>query len=415
LVVLFDEATGIDPSLWKMAEGLMNAGLRVLFLAIGNPTSRNCEFFKKTKDRLWKHYSIKCFDSPNLKAAGIHTIDDIQREVDIINGMEDEEAIERLSSYPVPYPYLINARWVVEKAIEWGVDHPLFKGKVIGEFPDADSDILISEEDVLKSWALPDYDLKEEETGYIGLDVARFGEDKSVFTAMIGKQQISRESMTKQDTNQVVGWSLTFIEKLKAKYPQVEKWRMAIDGGFGHGVIDRFNELKRDKDEPRPYRTLQDVEILEINFGSVDWTLFHTGWKGETITEQQKQSREYKKKVRKIQEDRENYCNFKAKMFDLLSLDMKYNGLKLLKLAIYKEQLQTIKTDIDSKQRLKIESKEDYKERTGETSPDDSDSLALCNFARYFAVIGIDIIEALKRARAAGRLPKRTTTTRRAV
>ncbi len=32
-----------------------------------------------------------------------------------------------------------------------------------------------------------------------------------------------------------------------------------------------------------------------------------------------------------------------------------------------------------------IESKQDYKERTGETSPDDADSLALCNFAKYFA------------------------------
>ena len=398
LIVLFDEATGIDASLWKMAEGLMTAGRRVLFLAIGNPTSRNCEFFKKTQDRMWKHYSIKCFDSPNLKAAGINSTEDIKAEVEAIQTLSDAEAIERLSSYPCPVPYLINARWVIEKAIEWGVDHPLFKGKVIGEFPDMDSNILISDEDVLRSWKLPDYDLNKCETGYIGLDVARFGEDKSVLTAVIGKQQVSRFAMAKQDTSQVVGYSLRNIRELNVKYPHIKRWRMAVDGGFGHGVIDRFLELQKDNDETKSRETLENVEILEINFGSSDWNLFHTGWKGETLTEQQKQTREYKKKARRIQEDRENYTNFKSKMFDLLSKDIKDNGVKILSLEVYKKQLPTIKTDIDSKGRLKIESKEDYKKRTGEPSPDDSDSLALCNFARYFALKSAGLLDALQQS-----------------
>ena len=410
-IIIFDEATGIPPQLWAQAEGLMNAGYRVVFVAIGNPTSRNCDFFKKTQDRLWKHYKITCFDSPNLKAAGIHSIADIKKEVETINTLDDEDALDWLSSYPRPYPFLIDTRWVIEKAIEWGVDHPLFKGKVLGEFPDADSNILISEEDVLRSWDRDQYNVAQEEIGYIGLDVARFGEDKSVLTSMVGNDQQAKKSMAKQDTNQVVGHALNFIADHQKRFPLIKNWRLAVDGGFGHGVIDRFMELQKDeandrKDSPaakKAYEILKTVEVLEINFGSTDWTLFHTGWKGETITDQHKQTQEYKKKARKIQEDRENYVNFKAKMFDLLAKDVK-SFIKLIKDDIYKKQLPTIISDIDSKGRLKIESKEDYKKRTGENSPDESDSVALCNFARYFAVGTLDIIDAIKKAKAEGKI-----------
>ncbi len=400
-VVLFDEATGIDHQLWTQAEGLLTSGYRVLFVAIANPTSRNCDFFKCFNNRLWKTFSITCFDSPNLQAAGINCLDDIEREVEVINNLDDEEALERLSSYPCPVPYLINTRWVIEKAIEWGVEHSLFRGKVLGEFPFVDSDILISDQDILNSWEREKADLSKEILGYFGLDVARFGVDKSVLTSIVGNDQQGVKSMAKQDTNQVVGYALNFIEDHKKRFSRIQRWRMAVDGGFGHGVIDRLRELQKDKDEKRAYKILRDVEILEINFGSTDWTLFHTGWKAESVTEQQKQTRAHKEKALKIQEDRENYVNFKAKMFDLLAKDIK-ETLRLLKMEIYKNQLPTIKTDVDSKGRLKIESKEKYKERTGENSPDESDSLALANFARYFAVKRISMAEAFKFAKMRG-------------
>lgn len=384
-VVIFDEATGVDPQLWEQAEGLLNQGYRVLFLVIGNPTSRNCKFFQKFNDRLWKTFTISCFDSPNLKANNIQTVSDIEAEVEYIRNLSDEDAIDHLSSYACPVPYLINTRWVIEKAIEWGTDHPLFMGKVLGEFPDADSDVLVSEYHVKDSQSRDDIDLEIETIGYIGLDVARFGIDKSVLSSIIGDQQFGHKSMAKNDTNQVVGHAINFIEDHQEKYPNIEQWRLAIDGGFGHGVIDRLRELQEEEENERVFNILKTVEILEINFGSTDWVMFHYGWIDEF-------ARRKKHDDRKVQEDRENYANFKAKMFDLLARDIK-ETLKLLPDDIYVKQLPTIKKDVDSKGRLKIESKQDYKERTGETSPDDSDSLALANFAKYFAsqvsIIGI--------------------------
>lgn len=379
-VVIFDEATGVDAQLWDQAEGLLNQGYRVLFLVIGNPTSRNCKFFKTFQDRLWKTFTISCFDSPNLKANNIQSVADIDAEVEYIRTLSDEDAIDRLASYNCPVPYLINTRWVIEKAIEWNTDHPLFLSKVLGEFPDSDSDVVATEEEVVKSQAREECDLSEETQGFIGLDVARFGIDKSVLSSIIGDQQISRKSMSKNDTNQVVGHTINYVESLQEEFEQITSWRVCVDGGFGHGVIDRLRELKDSDEDERIYGILESVEILEINFGSTDWVTYHYGWIDEF-------SRRKKDDDRLVQEDRENYANFKAKMFDVLSLDIKQT-LKLANDHIYAEQLPTIMKQVDSKGRLKIESKEDYKVRTGETSPDEADSLALCNFGRHFAFQG---------------------------
>ncbi len=389
-VVIFDEATGIDPQIWIQAEGLLTQG-RVLFIAIGNPTSRNCQFFKCFQNRAWKTFSITCFDSPNLIANNIQTIEDIQNEADYVESLEPEAALERLSSYETPVPYILNTRFVIEKAIEWGCDHPLFMGKVLGEFPDADGDVLVSEDNVRDSQARSHGDVGNETMGFIGLDVARFGVDKSVLTSLVGDDLIDRESMSKNDTNQVTGKTINFIEEHQEAYENVTTWRLAVDGGFGHGVIDRLKELQEDEDESneRVFNILSNVEILEINFGSSDWIMFHYGWVDE-FTRRQKQD------DRKVQEDRENYCNFKAKMFDLLARDIK-KSLRLLPDDIYVKQLPTIRKDVDSKGRLKIESKEDYKKRTGETSPDEADSLALANFARYFAIKPESIIDLFNR------------------
>ncbi len=84
------------------------------------------------------------------------------------------------------------------------------------------------------------------------------------------------------------------------------------------------------------------------------------------------------------EEDKEKFGNLKARMFDLLGDDMKSaEGIQLLDESIYLEELPTILYRFDSKGRKWIESKDEYKKRTGRGSPDHADSLALANFGRY--------------------------------
>lgn len=395
IVLVFDEATGIEAAVWKMAEGLMTSGFRVLFLAIGNPTSRNCEFYKCFNNMSWKKFTISCFDSPNLKANNINNTDDVQKEADYIATLPDEEKLERLASYEMPVPYLINTRYVLEKCLEWGISHPLFLSKVLGRFPDLDDNLFMTYEDVKGSMDRPDNKLEEltnvhgYHVGYAGLDVARFGPDSSLFTGMIGHQQICRVKMDHMNTNQVCGIVINKFEELQDKHEYIERWRLCIDAGYNPGVIDRLKELQTEEENERVFRILSNVEILEINFGSTDWIMYHYG----NLTKENRKTLETSEKVKS---ERENYCNYKAKMFDLLSRDIR-EEIKILPDPIYTEQLPKIQRDLDSRGRLKVESKDDYKERTGETSPDDSDSLALCNFGRHFSVVDLSIVDIFKR------------------
>jgi hypothetical protein len=79
------------------------------------------------------------------------------------------------------------------------------------------------------------------------------------------------------------------------------------------------------------------------------------------------------------------FVNMKAKMFRFLADDLKSNdGLCLpIDEDIYLEELPTIIFKYDSKGRMYIESKDDYKKRTNRKSPDHADSLALANLGRY--------------------------------
>jgi len=64
------------------------------------------------------------------------------------------------------------------------------------------------------------------------------------------------------------------------------------------------------------------------------------------------------------------------------------NELRLRKDSVYNSQLPTIKYKFNSSGKMIIESKDDYKARTGKPSPDESDSLAMANFARRFLHFG---------------------------
>jgi hypothetical protein len=66
----------------------------------------------------------------------------------------------------------------------------------------------------------------------------------------------------------------------------------------------------------------------------------------------------------------------------MLSNDLK-EKIDLIDDENYLKELPTLKASFDGKGRLKIESKDDYKKRTGRNSPDFADSLALSNLGRY--------------------------------
>lgn len=352
ILVVFDEATGISASIWKQLEGLMTSHF-VRFLGIGNPTTKSCEFFRCFSSPAYKKIHLSCFDSPNFPANGLHSMRELTTEYIRLKALSQDEQYIELQNYKVPNHHLLTVKWVMQMVLKWGLRHPLVVSKCFGEFPEEDENCLISLGSVEASQQRS-YEPKPNDRTSIGVDVARRGRDKTVITRIKGSQVTHRKVLIMQDANSVSGELINMI-KLDQDFRDVH---IAIDAtGVGSGVVDALNQAKLD-------RAIADtVEIRECHFGA--------GPGGRKGSEE-----EIKLK--------EKFVNLKARVFFLLMEDLK-KDLCLPNEDVYLEELPTIRYKFDSKGKWLIESKDDYKNRTGRESPDDADSLALANFARYEA------------------------------
>lgn len=356
ILILFDEATGIARAIWNQVEGMLTSA-HVKFVAIGNPTSRQSEFFKCFKDPAWHKIKITCFDSPNLKANGINHLADLEDEVSRIKSLNDEGKESALKAYNVIQPQLLTTKACVLAALKWGLKHPLFVAKFLGEFPEEDDNVIISLGDVEKAqirWQ----NMKDTTHAYapsnvfsrtIGVDCARYGPDKTVIVMLEDNYMVKREVMAKSATTEITGAVTAMMMNRK----RVAHEEILVDGtGLGAGVVDELIANISDN-------TLRSsVSIREIHFGA--------GFDPSSNT---------------YDEDRKHYFNLKAKMFKLLG-DSLRSDLAIMPEQVYLEELPTIIYHFTTKGQLAIESKDDYKARTGLGSPDDSDALALANFGR---------------------------------
>lgn len=347
LLVIFDEATGIPHAMWNMVEGLLTSA-HVKFVAIGNPTSMGSSFYSCFKDKAWAKVGLTCFDSPNLIANGITNKQQLRDEVNKVRAMNDEQALEHLKSYKAPVSYLLTTKWVVEQTMKWGFDHPLTISKIFGEFPEAGDDTLVPLGFVESSQLRVVYPSPTDRK-CIGVDVARFGSDSSILTGIHGPKQLSRKPFYLRRTTEITGEVINMARDMGGVDVIV-----VDETGLGAGVVDELIEAKSAEETKA---LLRNTEIRGVQFGA--------GCEAK--------------------DDKEKYVNMKARMFDLLSKDLadEVDGFAVLPESIYLEELPTIKKRYNSKGQLFIESKDDYKKRTGRNSPDSSDSLALANFGRY--------------------------------
>ena len=347
ILVVVDEATGVPKQILDQAEGLLT-GAHWKIVCIGNPTTKNCEFAKLFKSPLWKKVQITCFDSPNLPANGITDKVSLQREVTRLRGMPEEERLAHLRDYEIVEPDLLTAGTVVSWALEWGIDHPLFKGKALAEFPETSEHVAIEIENVYQAQARQ---VPAQGMFKLGVDVARGGTDKTCLTLLQGWTMVKKVYEVKRRTTEVSGKVIQMIRETEAT-----EGKVLVDAtGIGSGVVDELVEAQ-DKGFIPP-----DWDIIEVHFGASDF---------------QKMGIPDHEMVKK------RFTNLKAWMFDLLNKDLR-DRLQIFDEEVYRVQLPEIRTILDSKGRTGIEPKEKYKSRTRKHSPDDADSLALANLAEY--------------------------------
>ncbi len=194
------------------------------------------------------------------------------------------------------------------------------------DFSAAGDDQLISLTDVEQAArrVLTDADI-EGMPRVLGVDPARFGDDRSVIVSRQGLQVFAPQVFRGVD-------NMDLAARVAARMVEWQPDAVFIDSGAGAGVIDRLRQLGH--------------EVIEVNFG------------GKPVTD-----------VR--------FANRRAEMWMTLA-DQVRAGLAIPNDVALKVELATPTYSYDAQQRIIIESKDDIRKRLpGAGSPDIADALAL--------------------------------------
>lgn len=196
VLLIVDEASAVPEAVYESAAGSMS-GHAACTILIGNPT-RNSGLFFKTHHALaneWKTFHVSCLDSPRVARDFVKQIADT-----------------------------------------YGPDSNAYRVRVLGEFALRDDDTLIPAE-LVDSAMSRDVVLDEQEPLVYGIDVARFGDDRSTLCRRRGNVVVDLKTWQGLDLMQLTG---AIVNEAKLDKPA----EMCIDSiGLGSGVADRLREL----------------------------------------------------------------------------------------------------------------------------------------------------------------------------
>lgn len=207
ILIIVDEASGVSPDVYDAIEGVMSGGVTVRLLLTGNPLRRTGDFAESWSDSTYNTVHIPSTDSPNVQEGEI-----------VIPGLTTKE-------------------WVDDMRKKYGEDSDVYRVRVLGQPPQKESDTLIGI-DTIEAAKNKDRE-KYGETEVIGLDPARFGDDKTAFVYRRGNYSEVMRTIDKQDTMECAGQAMDYLREFPNAVVRID-----ITGGLGAGVFDRLKEQK---------------------------------------------------------------------------------------------------------------------------------------------------------------------------
>lgn len=196
VMLVFDEASAVDEAVFESAAGSMS-GHSATTILIGNPT-RNSGLFYLTHHKLrneWVTMHVSCRDNP-----------------------------------------LVNPDFVKQIMDTYGEASNAFRVRVLGEFSLREDDTLIAAE-LVDSAIARDIQAAPGTGLLYGLDVARFGDDRSVLVKRRGNVVEDVKAWNGADLMETVG---RVVSEARIDKPEV----IMVDSiGLGAGVADRLREL----------------------------------------------------------------------------------------------------------------------------------------------------------------------------
>ncbi len=302
VLIIFDEASGVSPEIWEAAESLMS-GDDARWLAIGNPTDPQSEFAKCFTDPLWTKMHISCLEAPNITG-----------EMEI--------------------PGAVTQEWINEMASKWGADSPIYQARVLGQFPPDDVQSVIPWSWIVKAQARETDIAILVPRRIIGVDVARFGADRTTWVIRDDWKILFMETKNKSPTTETIGRTIQLAKEFSVAPRDICVDDTGVGGGVTDGLTERF-----------------EASVTPVNFGA-------------------------------LAEDKEHFANRGAELIwrirEHLDPEPREGQGEQLCLPDDSEIAQELgrRYAIDSKGRIILEKKQDLNGRIGR-SPDKADALAL--------------------------------------
>lgn len=323
VLVILDEATGVDPQIWEAARRVLT-GEYTRLLSIGNPTDPATVFKEECDSPVVNTITISAYDTPNLKEFGI-----TPEVIEQYSWGEINRFLKERVTGPLPYPALVDPATVFDAYYRLRPGNPLYDATILGEFPAQGTDTLIP-----LAWIerAVNNDLPGTLPHEFGVDVAYMGSDYNVIVERFGaKAKVIKEfhGLNLRETTRV---NCMLIDE---KNPE----RVKIDSiGIGAGVYEMLVE-KYGYDR-----------IVPVNGAQTPTEIVLPG-------------------------KRKTFLNYRAEIYWDLRDRFERNEISLSPAdEELINELKVIKYEIKNGQ-IKIESKEDMKKRLGR-SPDRADALA---------------------------------------
>lgn len=254
LMYVIDEASGFSQAIFEAIEGNLGGSPFGRLLAISNPTQVSGFFF----------------DAFNSSASSWHRF-----------AISSEEA----SQYASDFPGLMRPETIARKAKDVGRDSPWFRIRILGQFPTSAANAVISLAHIdaakekflgealkrfchrvsmaeIDSGSLSELSLEELGKLFgpddgpleIGVDVARFGDDRTVIQPRRGRFLLPYVAVNGFDTQEVAGAVLRVVKALRHG---AERAHVKVDViGYGAGACDALR-----RDENREFVTVLDVNV----------------------------------------------------------------------------------------------------------------------------------------------------------
>lgn len=132
----------------------------------------------------------------------------------------------------------ISVQWAREQIEKYGRDNPWVLVNVFGQFPPGQSNTLVSVEEASQAAQRTlSEDVYAEAPKVLGIDVARFGDDRTVFFPRQGRMALRPKVFRNLSTMEVADQAALSIEKWKPDAVFIDQT------GVGAGVVDRLRQL----------------------------------------------------------------------------------------------------------------------------------------------------------------------------